>query len=965
MLWRWRFAVWLTGCWMLLSSGPSSATHAQEPAAAPPPPLHQEIDRLAAPGLTGLTITIAPDADFLRRASLDLLGVPPTADEAAAFFADAAPDKRARLVDRLLADPRHARHWAEVLDVWLMERRPNSHVPQDDWMAYLLASTRANKSWRQLVREILSADGDDDDPRAAARFALDRGSEPHLLTRDIGRIFLGRDLQCAQCHDHPLVDDYLMADYHGLLAFVSPGHEQKLKAGDKERAYYSERAGSDLEFESVFIQGTKHLTAARLPEQAELEEPEYLPGEEYEVAPAEQVRPQPKFSRRAKLAELATSSDSRAFNENIVNRLWAQMLGRGLVHPVDLHHRDNPPTHPELMRLLADRFVAADYDMRWMLREIAMTQVYQRALDAPSELPGQPAEAAALIARLEAEAAALQLPSDEASRALEAAREQWAAAEQALLPAVKELSAARTRYAEILKKLQEAQQALRTAEGSVAAKQETAQLVAQAATQAQAAAEKVKDDQELAAAAGKFVAKAKQLQGEVEALQKTAAEKQAAIAAPQAELDAQRPVVTAAQEQVRPLRAAFRERQVAFAAARLEKQTAAIALNRTTERLATAKRRAELDAGRDRIAAAEREAVAAQAALVAAQQAVAEQSVMLAQQQTALDAAGQGVAGALAALEKMRAEHAAQAETSGAVAQALAATEAARQKLPDDPAVQSAATQLKTRADELAAALAAHQTQVDAVAAQHAAAMSQRAAAEQTHAAAVAEQQRRQAAAATAEATQASSGAAIETARGAWRATLTALTADWTREAALADLKPLSPEQLCWSIFQCTGVYDRHRQAEQAELDKASPLSPEALQNPAEVAARAAEIEQRTYAKLKGNVAAFVTHYGAGSGQPQTDFFATPDQALFAANGGSIMSWAAPAGGNVAERIVQAPDPQTAARQLYLGVLTREPTEAESADVAAYLASRPGQTPAAAQELVWGLLTSAEFRFSR
>ena len=112
-------------------------------------------------------------------------------------------------------------------------------------------------------------------------------------------------------------------------------------------------------------------------------------------------------------------------------------------------------------------------------------------------------------------------------------------------------------------------------------------------------------------------------------------------------------------------------------------------------------------------------------------------------------------------------------------------------------------------------------------------------------------------------------------------------------------------------------------------------------------------------------MAPFVAIYAAGPGQPQNDFFATADQALFAANGGSINSWIAPGGGNVSERMVQEKDPRKAADDLYLTILSRPPTSEESADVARVLA-RPGPAtkPAAVQELVWGLLTSAEFRFN-
>ena len=108
----------------------------------------------------------------------------------------------------------------------------------------------------------------------------------------------------------------------------------------------------------------------------------------------------------------------------------------------------------------------------------------------------------------------------------------------------------------------------------------------------------------------------------------------------------------------------------------------------------------------------------------------------------------------------------------------------------------------------------------------------------------------------------------------------------------------------------------------------------------------------------------FISIYAAAPGQPQNDFFATADQALFAANGGSINSWIAPAGGNVSERMVQEKDPNKAAVDLYLTILSRPPVAEETADVARVLAAREKDKKAAVQELVWGLLTSVEFRFN-
>ena len=206
------------------------------------------------------------DVEFLRRVSLDLNGMPPTADEARSFLADASDKKRELLVDRLLVSSHYARHMASTLDLMLMERRANTHVSADEWQAWLMKSARENKPWNVLAREILTADGDDPNQRPAARFVLDRGAEPNVLTHDISRIFFGRDMQCAQCHDHPIVADYLQSDYHGLLAYVAPGYTVVRKEGDKQITLYAERAGSDLSFESVFVKGTLHRTGPRMPD---------------------------------------------------------------------------------------------------------------------------------------------------------------------------------------------------------------------------------------------------------------------------------------------------------------------------------------------------------------------------------------------------------------------------------------------------------------------------------------------------------------------------------------------------------------------------------------------------------------------------------------------------------------------------------------------------------------------------
>ena len=161
-------------------------------------------------------------------------------------------------------------------------------------------------------------------------------------------------------------DDYLQSDYQGLFAFLQPTFPIVRKEGDKQTTLQAEKAGAQVSFQSVFLHVPRR-TVARVPDGVMIDEPFFLPGEEYEVAPGDNVKSVPKFSYRAKLAELATNGSNEAFNRNIANRLWALMFGRGLVHPLDLQNPDNPPSNPELLQLLAQQIAAMNFDMRGVL----------------------------------------------------------------------------------------------------------------------------------------------------------------------------------------------------------------------------------------------------------------------------------------------------------------------------------------------------------------------------------------------------------------------------------------------------------------------------------------------------------------------------------------------------------------------------------------------------------------------
>jgi hypothetical protein len=367
-----RYAALAFACLLL----PAPALFAADQPATAEIPLHRRIDRLLAAAEVGVPVAgPATDAEFLRRAYLDFVGVIPSTDEARAFLDDASPDKRHRLIDRLLDDPRHIRRLVEAFDVMFIERRSGNHVAEAEWRGWLRERLAANTPLDELAREMLTADGTDPMTRPAAKFLLVRNLERELVVRDLGRIFLGRDMECAQCHDHPAFPDFKQQHYYGLAAFVSRSYiftDPKLKKG-----VIGEKAEGDVTFASVFT-GEKGQTAPRMLNLPELAEPK-PEKDPYVTKPTKTVRGVPKHSRRLLLAGAMTDPANAAFRQNFANRIWAMLLGRGLVHPLDLWHEANPPTHPQLMAALADELHASGYDLRHMLCEIALSEVYQRS----------------------------------------------------------------------------------------------------------------------------------------------------------------------------------------------------------------------------------------------------------------------------------------------------------------------------------------------------------------------------------------------------------------------------------------------------------------------------------------------------------------------------------------------------------------------------------------------------------
>ena len=843
--------------WSLLSVRPvafaamffavSLSAFAQAPA-----PLHQRIDQLVNAAPLGPLAPICSDAEFVRRVSLDLNGMTPTGPEAKTFLDDPAPDKRQKLIEKLLASPRFARHLANTFDVMLMERRADAHVPAPEWQKYLYESFLANKPYDQLVREIIATDGVDPATRPAAKFFLDRTAEPNLVTRDIGRLFFGRDLQCAQCHDSPLVNDFLQADYYGVQAFVVRTVMFNDVAAKKQ--FLGEKADGDVAFTSVFTKESG-VSAPRVPAGTFVEDPLLPIGEEYNVKPTDKSRPVPKYSRRMKLAEAITTTNNAQFNRNLANRIWAMMLGRGIVHPLDLNHSDNPPTHPELLDLLTAEIVVLKYDVKPMIREIALSQTYQRAGELPTDWNAASQQATALLAALDAKQKEISAAIDQSKEAAKPTELEFDTAKKSVSPVRDELNKATAAAVEARKQFDAASDVVAKTDVQITPKTEAAKPLAEIAAKAGEALAKIPNDADLKKATEFFQARATALNNEVAALTKT------------------------------------RDTQAVAAKAKGDAfTTAATAINPVREKWATEK--AKLDAAREK----------AEAAAVGIRAINANRNVITRRVAGLKTLAGYN-------------EQVAKAASSQAV-------------LVAKQTELTTAQQMLTQAADEAAKTAAQKTVTDMT-------------------------------------------ALLATVHQQTKSDADQLTANreqiaqfCTEHFYVASLKPLTPEQLTASTLSATGYIGMQTVTANAEIDKAAATAAAAkppVTVPLPLGGRERQVEEHVFEKLlRVNAGPFIAMFGGGAGQPQDVFYATADQALFYGNGGTIHNWA----GVLATPLNTQQDPKLLAEEMYLHVLNRRPTDDEIALVTTYLQSRAAARVPAIQEMVWGLLSSAEFRFN-
>lgn len=348
---------------------------------------------------------LASDETFLRRVYLDVTGRIPTPEEAKAFLSSKEANKRAKLIDQLLASDGYVYHfynyWADVLRAQSQGIGDSSAA--QEYLNFIRKSLRENKPYDQFSRELVSSEGTIFKTGAIGYYMRDRGMALDNLSNTV-RIFLGTRLECAQCHNHPF-DRWSEMEFYKMAAFThnmtgtnyrskNMDETQKLiredKSLEKETQDMMRRALTDAFRPLQSTEVVQNKGTLRLPP-----EYKYTDGKPKDVVPAAVMFGKPVALTKdsnpiQEYAKWMTSSDNPRFTTVIANRLWKKVMGLGLIEPLDEMVDSSVASNPDLMKFLSRQMIAMKYDMKAYLRMVLNTQTYQRESTKEDLQPGTP-----------------------------------------------------------------------------------------------------------------------------------------------------------------------------------------------------------------------------------------------------------------------------------------------------------------------------------------------------------------------------------------------------------------------------------------------------------------------------------------------------------------------------------------------------------------------------------------------
>ncbi len=305
---------------------------------------------------------LADDAEWLRRIYLDVVGHIPPVEVAETFFANRDSNKREKLLDSLLDDPAYVRNWTVVWTNLLIGRSDSRDVNRPALQKFLRESFAKNRPWNEMVAEFISAEGPYDQNGATNFLLAHLNNQAVPATAITAKIFLGRQIGCTQCHDHPF-NDWKQDTFWSFNSCFQQTKVARVDRRDGTGKMKSQAAA----LETKPISGPTHFENRR-----------GVALVAYPKFEDTAINEDADTNRRNELAKLMTTGDKPQVAEAFVNRMWDHFFGCGFTRPVDDMGPHNPPSHPELLDHLAREFVASGYDCKQLIRWVCLSDAYQR-----------------------------------------------------------------------------------------------------------------------------------------------------------------------------------------------------------------------------------------------------------------------------------------------------------------------------------------------------------------------------------------------------------------------------------------------------------------------------------------------------------------------------------------------------------------------------------------------------------